>query len=85
MCRKPWSIAWRITATVSVEVIPERVIDRPPSAELRPNQTDQDSLPPYEILDAIMEAYVEHDLWPHDIIAHGYAEKDVRRVMKLID
>jgi len=67
------------------EVIPERVITRAPSAELRHNQTDQDALPPYEILDAIMEAYVEHDLCPHDIIAHGYAEKDVRRVVKLID
>ena len=67
------------------EVIPERVITRAPSAELRHNQTDQDALPPYEILDAIVEAYVEHDLCPHDIIAHGYAEKDVRRVVKLID
>jgi NAD+ synthase (glutamine-hydrolysing) len=65
--------------------IPERVITRPPSAELRHDQTDQDSLPPYEILDAIMEAYVEHDLCPHDIIAHGYSEQDVRRVIKLID
>ena len=67
------------------EVIPERVITRAPSAELRHNQTDQDALPPYEILDAIMEAYVEHDLCPQDIIAYGYAEKDVRRVVKLID
>jgi len=67
------------------EVIPERVITRAPSAELRHNQTDQDALPPYEILDAIMEAYVERDLCPHDIIAQGYAEKDVRRVVKLID
>lgn len=65
--------------------IPERVITRPPSAELRHDQTDQDSLPPYEILDAIMEAYVEHDLCPHEIIAHGYSEQDVRRVVKLID
>lgn len=67
------------------EVIPERVITRAPSAELRHNQTDQDALPPYEILDAIMEAYVEHDLCPHDIVAHGYAEVDVRRVVRLID
>lgn len=65
--------------------IPERVITRAPSAELRQNQTDQDSLPPYEILDAIMEAYVEHDMCPHDIIAQGFAEGDVRRVVKLID
>ena len=46
----------------SGKVIPERVINRAPSAELRPDQTDQDSLPPYDILDAIMEAYVEHDI-----------------------
>ncbi len=65
--------------------IPERVITRAPSAELRHDQTDQDSLPPYEILDAIMESYVELDMCPHDIIAMGYAEKDVRRVVKLID
>ena len=45
-------------------VIPERIITRPPSAELRPNQTDQDSLPPYEVLDAIIERYVEHDREP---------------------
>ncbi len=65
--------------------IPERVITRAPSAELRQDQTDQDSLPPYEILDAIMEAYVEHDLCPHDIIAQGFDAGDVRRVVKLID
>jgi NAD+ synthetase len=67
------------------EVIPERVITRAPSAELRHDQTDQDALPPYEILDAIMEAYVELDMCPHDIIALGYDEKIVRRVVKLID
>ena len=66
-------------------VIPERVITRAPSAELRANQTDQDSLPAYEILDAIMEAYVEYDLCPNDIVSHGYQEKDVRRVVTLID
>jgi NAD+ synthetase len=66
-------------------VIPERVITRSPTAELRHNQTDQDSLPPYDILDAIMEAYVEHDICPHDIVAHGFSEHDVRRVIKLID
>ncbi len=65
--------------------IPERVITRAPSAELRQDQTDQDSLPPYEVLDAIMEAYVEQDMCPHDIIAMGFEERDVRRVIKLID
>ena len=67
------------------KVIPERVITRAPSAELRHDQTDQDALPPYETLDAIMELYVEHDMCPHDIIAQGYDEKDVRHVVKMID
>ena len=62
-------------------VIPQRVITRAPSAELRPNQTDQDSLPPYEALDAIMEAYVEHNRGPQEIEAAGYARKDVERVV----
>ncbi len=66
-------------------VIPARVIERAPSAELRANQLDQDSLPPYEILDGIMEAYVEHDLCPSEIIALGFMEQDVRRVVTLID
>ncbi|MDD3528978.1 MAG: NAD+ synthase [Gallionellaceae bacterium] len=66
-------------------VIPERIITRPPSAELRPGQTDQDSLPPYEVLDAIMERYMELDMAPRDIVAVGYAEADVRRVVGLID
>ncbi|MFA7243292.1 MAG: NAD+ synthase [Sulfuricellaceae bacterium] len=65
--------------------IPERIISRSPTAELRHNQTDQDSLPPYETLDAIMEAYVEYDVCPHDIVAQGYSEHDVKRVIKLID
>jgi NAD+ synthase/NAD+ synthase (glutamine-hydrolysing) len=64
--------------------IPERIITRPPSAELKPNQTDQDSLPPYEVLDAIVEAYMENDQSPREIIAMGYAEADVRRVVRLL-
>ncbi len=65
-------------------MIPQRVIERAPSAELRPNQTDQDSLPPYPMLDAIMEAYVEGDLSPREIVAHGYARADVERVVRLV-
>jgi NAD+ synthase (glutamine-hydrolysing) len=64
--------------------IPERIITRPPSAELRPDQTDQDSLPPYDVLDAIMACYVERNLSIAAIVALGYAEEDVRRVVKLI-
>ena len=65
-------------------VIPQRVITRPPSAELRPDQTDQDSLPPYDVLDAIMEAYVEQNLGPREIEAQGYSRKDVERVISLL-
>jgi NAD+ synthase (glutamine-hydrolysing) len=65
-------------------VIPQRVIERAPSAELRPGQTDQDSLPPYPVLDAIMEAYVEGDLSPREIISAGYGPADVKRVVQLV-
>jgi NAD+ synthetase len=67
------------------ELIPEPSITKPPSAELRPNQTDQDSLPPYDILDAILEAYVVHQHSREEIVASGFAEATVRRVIQLID
>jgi NAD+ synthase (glutamine-hydrolysing) len=66
-------------------VIPESVIIRPPSAELRPNQTDQDTLPPYEVLDRILEAYVEEDRSLGDIVALGYDEATVRQVVSMVD
>jgi NAD+ synthase (glutamine-hydrolysing) len=66
------------------KVIPQRVIERAPSAELRANQTDQDTLPPYAVLDAIMEAYVEGDLSPAEIIAQGYRTDDVERVVRMV-
>ncbi len=65
-------------------VIPQRVITRAPSAELRPDQTDQDSLPPYDVLDGIMEAYVEHNLGLREIEALGYGCKDIERVIQLL-
>jgi NAD+ synthase (glutamine-hydrolysing) len=65
-------------------VIPQRVIDRAPSAELRPNQTDQDSLPPYDILDAIIERFMEHDRSPESIIAEGFDSAQVHRVVRMI-
>jgi NAD+ synthase (glutamine-hydrolysing) len=65
--------------------IPQRIIARPPSAELRANQLDQDSLPPYDILDVIIEAYVEDNLSAKNIIAMGYSSTDVNRVIMLID
>jgi NAD+ synthase (glutamine-hydrolysing) len=66
------------------EVIPERIITRAPSAELRPDQKDQDSLPPYEVLDAILSRYMEHDQGLEEIIAAGFAPADVERVTRLI-
>ena len=66
------------------EVIPRRIIERAPSAELRPGQTDQDSLPPYAVLDAIMSAYMEQNLSPAQIVAGGQREEDVARVVGLI-
>ena len=65
-------------------VIPERIITRPPSAELRPDQTDQDSLPPYEVLDAILSRYMEDDQGIDEIVAAGFARADVERVTRLI-
>jgi len=64
--------------------IPERIITRPPSAELRPDQTDQDSLPPYDVLDAILERYMENDQSIDDIIGAGFAPADVEKVTRLI-
>ena len=66
-------------------VIPERVITRPPSAELRPDQKDQDSLPPYDILDAILYAYIEEDMSQDDIIAKGFEKAVVEKVIRLVD
>ena len=65
-------------------VIPERVITRPPSAELRPDQKDSDSLPPYEILDAILEAFIEDDLSVDEICAKGFERATVVRVLDLV-
>jgi NAD+ synthase (glutamine-hydrolysing) len=67
------------------EIIPWNTIDKPPSAELRPDQKDQDTLPPYEILDAILELYVEHQLSADEIISRGYEESTVRWVQRRVD
>jgi NAD+ synthetase len=67
------------------EIIPRDSITKAPSAELRPNQTDQDSLPPYEVLDAILEAYVVQGRSAAEIIQTGFDEQTVRRVIRLID
>ena len=65
--------------------VPESIVTRPPSAELRPDQVDQDSLPPYEVLDAILEGYVEEDLGREQLIARGLPAAEVDRVIRLVD
>jgi NAD+ synthase (glutamine-hydrolysing) len=72
---------WRNTVSPA---IPERVIARPPSAELRPDQTDQDSLPPYELLDQVLQRYVELDWSVAQIIQDGFDAAMVRRVARLV-
>lgn len=67
------------------EIIPGSTIEKSPSAELRPNQTDQDTLPSYEILDEILRLYVEENLSARDIVAHGFDEKTVRWVLRRVD
>jgi NAD+ synthase (glutamine-hydrolysing) len=78
---------WRNEQAVAaghVEPIPERIITRPPSAELRPDQKDQDSLPEYEVLDAILERYMEQDQSVEDLLAAGFERADVDKVTRLI-
>lgn len=79
---------WRnqqASAQGEAEIIPQRVIDRPPSAELAPDQKDSDSLPPYEILDAILERYIEQDQCAEVIVEAGFDAEVVRRVIRLVD
>jgi NAD+ synthetase len=80
------TLVWRLARyrNTLAQIIPERIITRAPSAELRPGQTDQDSLPPYDVLDGIVEAYMEQNRAPREIVALGYAPADVRRVVELI-
>jgi NAD+ synthase (glutamine-hydrolysing) len=75
---------WR-NAQDTIPVIPERVLTRPPTAELRPDQQDTDSLPPYEVLDAILHAYVEEDAGLAEIVALGFDEPLVRQVIRMVD
>ena len=66
-------------------VIPESVLTKPPSAELRPDQRDDQSLPPYDVLDPILELYVEQDLTAAEIVERGHDESIVRRIARLVD
>ena len=65
-------------------MIPERVITRPPSAELAPDQEDTDSLPPYEILDPILEDFIENDLSPAEIAAKGFDRRAVDQIVRMV-
>jgi len=67
------------------EVIPEEILRRPPTAELRPGQLDTDSLPPYDVLDPILKLYVEADVPPEEIVARGHDRRTVARVVRMVD
>jgi len=79
MCR------WLNTYHFKNEVIPESILNKPPSAELRPDQKDSDSLPDYETLDAILDYYIEQQISRAEIISKGYSEELVDRILILVD
>jgi NAD+ synthase (glutamine-hydrolysing) len=83
----PKTLVYRLANWLNREqaVIPEAIIKRPPTAELKPGQTDQDSLPPYEVLDPIMQAYVEENKSINEIVERGFDPKIVAKVVFLID
>jgi len=83
----PKTMVYRLARWINrdKEIIPAASITKPPSAELRPNQTDQDSLPSYDVLDAILEAYVVQGRPAAEIVAAGFEEATVKRVVRLID
>jgi NAD+ synthase (glutamine-hydrolysing) len=85
----PKTMVYRICRLINEragrEIIPESVIIRPPTAELRPNQKDSDSLPPYDILDGILKEYIENDTGVEDIVSLGFDRETVRRVIRMCD
>ncbi len=83
----PKTLVYRICEYLNreLEVIPRAIIDKPPSAELRPDQTDQDSLPPYDELDRVVEGYVERNLSVKQLVAEGIDRDIVEQVVGLID
>ncbi len=83
----PKTMVYRLAAWINREreIIPAASIEKPPSAELKPNQTDQDTLPPYDLLDRILQLYVEENISGRDIIARGFDEATVRWVVRKVD
>ncbi len=83
----PKQLVYRVSRFINRkhQVIPERVFEKPPSAELRPNQKDQDDLPPYEILDPILELYLEERLSVDEICKRGFDEETVKRIVRMVD
>ena len=83
----PKTLIYRLAVWINRdrEIIPASSITKPPSAELRPNQTDQDSLPPYDVLDAILDLYVVQGKSAAEILAAGFSEPTVQRILRLID
>jgi NAD+ synthase (glutamine-hydrolysing) len=79
-----YRVAHAANARAGRPVIPERTFTKPPSAELKPGQLDQDSLPPYDELDAILQAHVEERLAPEAIVARGHSAETVRRVLRMV-
>ena len=80
-----FALSHRINERAGREIIPETVLTKPPSAELRPDQRDDQSLPPYEVLDPILRHYIDDDMGVHEIIANGFDESIVQRIARLVD
>lgn len=80
-----FALSRRINERAGREIIPESVLTKPPSAELRPDQRDDQSLPPYEVLDPILRHYIDDDMGVHEIIANGFDESIVQRIARLVD
>ena len=85
MCRRRWFIGWPNGSIATRKLFRQSSITKPPSAELRPDQCDQDSLPPYDVLDAILDEYVVNLQSASDIVKLGFDEATVKRVIRLID
>ena len=85
----PKTLVYELSAGINERagkaVIPERVLTKAPTAELRPNQTDQDTLPPYDVLDKILKAYVEEDKSAEEIVSMGFSRETVRKVVRMVD